>query len=482
MKKWIVCAALIFATSTAASVRPIPDALEIRELTARQDIQVLQKFLQNYQRDYEADPAAERPLIQAYWVLRGNTDTTLEAFYDRWVAQYPKSYEARVARANYSWGRALLIAHPKAIGGGVQSDYAWQQYRQFKNKANTDLEIAQTLSPHPLVAQRTMIGICASWGDTVCAERVYRQALAQAPRSLALRRGYLATTSNPETWTREIAEAEKMSLSVDAIRVLKAEQQLNDSSKIRQADGGSEVAIYRGIVGTVQDPWLDEMAAHMFMRRKNYAEGIPLYTRALKVNPNLTDALYWRGQAYYEQGDFLAGHADTMRAAVMGNPQANRSLIDSYIRGEKGLPKDFAAATSWCAMGAQNDQSYGAFCLGDLYANGYAGYPRDPKKSLSWIKRAAELGHQTAQHDLGVTLLKGLNGQPADRDAGIYWLKLSAQGGFEYADNKLRMHLSRWEYFKEMTWPAYRDTFASGGFDFRMAIGLLVEMVRIWVG
>lgn len=317
--------------------------------------------------------------------------------------------------------------------------------------------------------------------DHECAEHVYRKAIAQAPHSLTLRRGYLETTDNANIWDKEIADAEK-NLSATDFQILKAEQQLNDSVKIRQADGGSEVAIYRSIVGKVQDSWLDEMAGHMFMRRKNYAEAIPLYSRALEMNPNLTDALYWRGQAYYEKGDVLAGHADTMRAAMLGNPQANRSLVDSYIHGEKGLPKDFAAAASWCSLGAQSDQTYAAFCLGDLYANGYAGYPRDLKKSFFWIKRAAELGHQTAQHDLGVILLKGQNGQAPDRKAGIYWLKLSAQGGFEYADNKLKMHLSRWEYFKEITWPVYRDTFAAGNFDFRLALGLFQEMVRILVG
>lgn len=150
MKKCIACVSLIFTTSATAAFTPIPDALKIREMTARQDVHALQKVLQDYQLAFEANAAAERPLIQAYLALRGNTDTRLEEFYDRWVAQYPKSYEARVARANYAWGRASLIAHPKAIRGGVQAESAWQQYSQFEGKARKDLEIAQTLSRHPL--------------------------------------------------------------------------------------------------------------------------------------------------------------------------------------------------------------------------------------------------------------------------------------------------------------------------------------------
>lgn len=482
MKNWITVWALVFSTSTWAVELPIPDALDVQALAGRQDASALQDFLRRYQHAYEADQDAERPLMQAYRALRDQTDTALDAFYDRWVTQSPQSYEARVARANHAWGRAILIAHPKAIQGGVQSEAAWQQYRQFLDKARQDLETARALSKHPLAAQRALIGLCRAQQDETCVQDVYRQAVTNAPRSLALRRGYLAGIGDRSIWAQEIAEAEKMGVSRHGIQVLKAEQQLSDSQEIRRADGGSEVAIYQGIVGAVQDPWLDERAAHMFMRRKNYTEAIPLYTRALGANPNLTDALYWRGQAYYAVGDFLAAHADTMRAALIGNPQANRDLIDFYIRGEKGLPKDFAAAAHWCSLAARNDQSYGAFCLADLYANGYAGYPREPKKSLSWLRRAADLGHQTAQHDLGVTLLNGLQGQVADREAGIYWLRLSAQGGFEYADNKLKMHLSRWEYFKAIIWPAYRDAFAGGQLNFRTVMGLLVEMTRALIG
>jgi len=98
------------------------------------------------------------------------------------------------------------------------------------------------------------------------------------------------------------------------------------------------------------------------------------------------------------------------------------------------------------------------------------------------MQRAADLGHQTAQHDLGVVLLKGMNGQPPDREAGIYWLKLSSAGGFDYATNKLKMHLSSWEYFKEITWPAYRDALAGGEFGFKMIVGLLIEVVRAAAG
>jgi TPR repeat protein len=83
-----------------------------------------------------------------------------------------------------------------------------------------------------------------------------------------------------------------------------------------------------------------------------------------------------------------------------------------------------------------------------------------------------------AQHDLGVMLLNGLLGVQQDRAAGIGWLKLSAQGGFEYAERKLRLHLSAWEYFREMTWPAYREAFQQGGLNARLVVNLLIDMTR----
>lgn len=481
--------AALALTALLAGVSPIraaetaiPDALAVQQLAARHDAAGLRALFERYQRQYEARRESERPLLQAYWALRGQTDTSLAVFYDQWVAASPASYEARVSRAIYRWSRAKLIADPKSIAGVVQAESAWRQYAEFLAVARADLDTAQSLSRHPIVAQRTLLAVCQTLGDMPCVQRVYDTAIAQAPQSLLLRRGYLAAIDDAGIWQREIAGAEKRAAGVQTVAILKAEQALFDSRRARQADGATEVAIYERIVKSIADPWIDESAAHMYLRRKNYAEAIPLYTRALDGNPNLDDALYWRGQAYFAVGNFPAAHADTIRAAKLGNPQASRDLIDFHLRGEKGLPRDLAAAARWCALAARNDQSYGAFCLGDLYANGLAGYPRDPAKSMAWLTRAAELGHQTAQHDLGVILLKGLNGQTPDREAGIAWLKRSAEGGFEYAAQKLRMHLTSWEYFKRMTWPAYRDALAGGHISATLILSLVVEAARARFG
>lgn len=465
-----------------AAPNVIPDAATVQHLAARHDADGLRALFAAHQRRYEVSSDAERPLLQAYWALGGRTGPAVGAFYDGWVAKFPASYEARVSRAIHAWSRAKLIAHPKSIVGVVQADSAWRQYADLLDVARHDLETARTLSAHPIVADRTLIAVCQTLGDLPCVRSVYEAAVARAPRSLLLRRGYLATVDDADVWASEIADAAKRGVSADALAVLRAEQTLFNSRRARQADGATEVRIFENIVKSVEDPWLDESAAHMYTRRKNYAEAIPLYTRALDGNPNLDDALYWRAQAYFAVGNFPAAHADTIRAATLGNPQASRDLIDFHISGEKGFPRDLAAAARWCALAADNDQSYGAFCLGDLYANGAGGYPRDMAKSMAWLTRAAELGHQTAQHDLGVTLLKGLNGQTPDRDAGIDWLRLSAQGGFDYAAQKLRMHLSRWEYFKRMTWPAYRDALAAGHVSVGLILSLVVEAAKAAFG
>lgn len=479
-------ALFIWPLSAQGAGRPatlgIPDAVEVQQKVDRHDAEGLRRLFARYQSQYEAHPETERPLLQAYWALRGKTGPGPARFYDRWLAKSPTSYEAHVARALHAWSRAKLIAHPKAIVNVVPAESAWREYAALLAQARHDLETAQTLSRHPIVAQRTLIAVCQTLGDTPCVQRTYETAIARAPRSLLLRRGYLATVDEAGVWEKEIADAEKQGASAHTVAVLRAEQVLFNSRRARQADGGTEVMIYENIVKSVEDPWLDESAAHMYFRRKNHVEAIPLYTRALAGNPNLDEALYWRGQVHFAVGNFPAAHADTMRAATLGNPQASRDLIDFHISGEKGFPRDLTAAARWCALAASNDQSYGAFCLGDLYANGAGGYPRDPAKSMAWLKRAAVLGHQTAQHDLGVILLKGLNGQTPDREAGLYWLRLSAQGGFEYAAQKLKMHLNSWEYFKRMTWPAYRDAFASGHVNATLVLSLIVEAARARFG
>ncbi len=477
MRNWIAGVMLSFSAVVGAQTLPIPDALEVQALVARQDVAALQAYFSRYQRQYEADPATERPLIQLYWALMRETDSALAAFFDHWVTAAPDSYEARMARAMYRWGQADLIAHPVAYQG-INADRAWQDYRSLMQQAREDVEASLKLTARPLVSYRVLIALCDATRDGPCVEQAYREGVAQAPHSLVLRRGYLAAIAGDDSvHARVVADARAQGMALDHVKVLEAEKQLSDSWKIMRADGGTEVAIHESIAKTVQDPWLDQRIGHMFYRRSFYPRALEFYSRALAGNPNLDGALYWRARTYFEMGDLLAGRADMMRAALMGNPQANRHLIDQHVQASNGAARDEVAMTRWCGIAARRGQAYGAFCLGDVYANGYAGYARDMEKSLAWTRLAAERGMPTAQHDLGVMQLKGL-GVPQDRAAGIGWLKLSAQGGFEYAERKLRLHLSAWEYFKEMTWPAYREAFQYGNLNVRMVVSLLIEMAR----
>ncbi len=478
MRNWIAGVMLSFSAAVGAQALPIPDALEVQALVARQDVAALQAYFSRYQHQYEADPATERPLIQLYWALMRETDSALAAIYDQWVSALPDSYEARMARAMYRWGQADLIAYPVAYEG-VNADRAWQDYRSLMQQAREDVEASLQLTKRPLVSYRVLIALCDAMRDGPCVEQAFREGVAQAPHSLALRRGYIAAIAGDDTLhARVVADARAQGMASEHVKVLEAEKHLTDNRKIMRADGGTEVAIYESIARTVQDPWLDERIGHMFYRRSFYPRALEFYSRALAGNPNLDVALYWRARTYFAMGDMLAGRADMMRAALMGNPQANRHLIDQHVQGSNGAVRDEVAMARWCGIAARRGQAYGAFCLGDVYANGYAGHARDMQKSLVWTRRAAELGMPTAQHDLGVMLLNGLMGVPQDRAAGIGWLKLSAQGGFEYAERKLRLHLSAWEYFREMTWPAYREAFQQGGLNVRLVVNLMIEMAR----
>lgn len=476
MRHWIAGWGLLFSVAAGAVALPIPDALEVQTLAGRRDAAALQVYLQRFQRQYESDPTTERPLIQVYWALGDETDTGLEKFYDRWVNALPTSYEARLSRAMYRWNQADLIVHPAAYKG-VATERSWLRYADLMQQARQDIEASLTLTARPLASYRALIAVCGAQNDEACVEQAYRKGLAIAPHSLALRRGYVAVLHR-DVRAQVISEARAQGVSAEAIKVLEAEKRLFDSGEIMRADGGTEVAIYVAIGNTVQDPWIDELIGSMFYRRSSYQRAVEFFSRALASNPNMGVTLYWRALSYYAMGDLLAGRADMMRAALIGNPQANRDLIDQHIHASNGAKRDAVEMAHWCELATQRNQGYGLFCMGDVYANGYAGYAKNMQTSLALTQRAAELGQPMAQHDMGVMRLKGSAGVAPDRAEGIYWLKLSAQSGFEYAEPKLRMHLSDWEYFKEITWPGYLDAFRQGNFNVAIIVSLLNELVR----
>ena len=80
----------------------------------------------------------------------------------------------------------------------------------------------------------------------------------------------------------------------------------------------------------------------------------------------------------------------------------------------QGVPQDYAEATKWYRLAAEQGHADAQFNLGRMYANKVSnwvarlrasldlGVPHDDAEAVKWYRRAAEQGHAGAQFNLGV--------------------------------------------------------------------------------
>lgn len=104
------------------------------------------------------------------------------------------------------------------------------------------------------------------------------------------------------------------------------------------------------------------------------------------------------------------------QAARLDHAQGTFSLALLYEKGE-GVPQDSAKATSLLVRAANLGQAQAQFWLGNAYRNGTNGAAQDFERSAQWYERAAAQEHPGAIYHLGLQSLLG-HGVGQDVDKG----------------------------------------------------------------
>jgi hypothetical protein len=165
-----------------------PDKAALRELLAAERFAELDTQMSGYQAAYRKGEIDDDQAFQAFVALTV-VDSELRPAYDRWVAQYPRSYAARLARAYYLSGLGWA-----ARGYGYYRDtpgHRIEDMRGYFRDAMADLNASVALDAKPVLSYATMIRVARadrSFGDIA----VYlEQALALDPKAYNARMSYL---------------------------------------------------------------------------------------------------------------------------------------------------------------------------------------------------------------------------------------------------------------------------------------------------
>lgn len=160
----------------------------------------------------------------------------------------------------------------------------------------------------------------------------------------------------------------------------------------------------------------------------------------------LGKALFWlrnaadagHPQAMTDYGKALASKADgaekmalgehyILRAALLGNTDAEAYVGHCHLVGSRLLQVDFAQARIYLERAAEHDHPSALSDLGTMLYQGL-GVPRDRSQAALLVLRAARLGFPHAQFNAFVLLSNG-DGVEQDQGAALTWLRKSSEQG-----------------------------------------------------
>ena len=132
--------------------------------------------------------------------------------------------------------------------------------------------------------------------------------------------------------------------------------------------------------------------------------------------------------------DKVRGFECCLRAAELGNVQAQTNLGVMYIQGD-GVPADAEKGLNWLCSAAEAGDTGAQFNAATLLSAGKV-VEKDLPRAADFYRMAAESGYFPAQARLGFSYRNGF-GVAKDRCKAFLWLTLAAQHGAGTAINML---------------------------------------------
>jgi hypothetical protein len=189
---------------------------------------------------------------------------------------------------------------------------------------------------------------------------------------------------------------------------------------------------------------------------------------SLALAPERAESLALRGWILAGLGRPGDALPDLERAAGLGDTWALREALLMYGRGHRGVKPEPEKSWRVCQAALKAERAEGYACTGGHYYFGMH-VQQDRPEAAKWFRIAADKGFGEAMVDLGIMLWSG-DGVAKDEDAAIGWWLAAKRAGEARGDEKLRAHLSGWQYFIRVTVSEWWDD------------AVVLPARRIWAG
>lgn len=345
-----------------------------------------------FERDERAEDDALQPAFGAFDNLPRNAQET-EANVAQWIARYPRSYAARLARGIYRFQRGLDARGEKSAKETPPESF--EKMRDWFEMAREDFHASLDLAAKPVVTRTFLIAAAMRSGSKQEIDEHYRSAIAYAPRSMALRETYMQSLE-----PRWGGSEQEMTRYAALTRT-----ELTDTRKADRIEG--MIPGDRGL---------------RLMEAKDYAPAHDALSRAIALadRPIYRCVRAYVADKLQKQPDMLAD----MQAALAGRPYAGYcgDLAAAFVGQNHNLPGAFEIVDGFL----QHDPDH----AGLLGQRGWLLKERgDMASAYKDFAHAAELGDVWAQTMAGKYLFNGWGGVAVDREKGLALLRRAADQG-----------------------------------------------------
>jgi tetratricopeptide (TPR) repeat protein len=324
------------------SVPPVvapPTQSEARLLLDSNQFAELDRRFSAVQRNYKDRSITDEDLKVAFRAFYP-TDVALEQNYSAWIAQFPKSYVARLARAIY-----YVKVGEKRRGGAFISETTEEQLGGMEaafTRASEDLEASLHLDDKPILTYAQLMDIARYVGNGESARAILEAAIKVDRYNLVVRVKYMGTLEprwggSEEEMRAFLEESRRAGLPEAPLRLLEGMIFADQAQTEKEAgDYTSAERDYRKSVALGNDDCL-LCLAEVLTDEGKLADAIPIYSRSLALFPGNADTLASRGYAYMQTGMPREGIDDLRAAAEAGNAYAQSELGRYYMIGVPGV-------------------------------------------------------------------------------------------------------------------------------------------------
>lgn len=330
------------------------------KLLVEQKYEELDSHLAQLQLRYERGEVDSSELLRAY---RNFYDPNPEwaVLYDRWVARFPASYPAMLARGVYRKFQAETVGG----AGFEQSVSPTHNVERYLDMQVSDLERSMTLAQKPLLSYVHLMDAARHRGQVARHRALLELGLAADPGSLPLARKFLLTLpGGTEAMERFVAECEQRGMPARTLNTLHARMLMN--------------------------------AAYSKQRERNEQAALELLHRAERLDPYPEEMALVKHEAaliYIRRGQFDTSMALLQDALLADPDNANAHASMAYSLWQVGKREESLVARHEAAeLGSASSQAF----LGEEYLKG-ALFPRDEGKAAYWLNRADARGHKGAR-------------------------------------------------------------------------------------